>query len=443
MSKYFLPLFFLYTFILSIAYSYDGTLTYEKFYRLNQPAYRSNSGDWIGLSYTGTKPIEKVDTYLSGDLRLYFQDNNSLNYSLQEAYGSYRAEKFKFSMGRMILDWNQNEKYWMLGLLNGNQAFTLLSDEEEGLTGILLQKSIDQFDFEFFMSYVFIPQVNPSTKFVNGQVESHSEWMRLPPKYTVVNGTTVPIFYKVKKIDYSKIVFNKSLGLNTKYNWRNGGLQAFAIYKPENKLRINAEAYYDNVTLNQVVVEADPTVNHHAYYGLQLFQEFGDVKFRGGLSYVDPNAKLGKDIPLFEINNSRKTFTSDYFTIAPRYDREAYSHVSANLYRHKYDISLNYIHLLSNNIRGADDFFSDAVKWKRCFGFAFTYYFNDAFNILVDLKYDTARFDNILKGELKYNYKKQIYLALGLEMLKAPTSDSYWSYYRANDTIYSSLGLYF
>jgi hypothetical protein len=414
--------------------SYEGVLTYQKLIRLNTPLYHSNAGDWLDLSYTDDAPIsqKKLDSFLKGEVRLYFEDNNTINYSLQEAYYRYLGETYTLTVGRKILDWNTNEKYWMLGYLNGNQAFTLLSDEEEGLAGILYNKKYYDFDFDIFLSYLFIPQLNPGVTFKNGKVESHSEWMRMPPRATIVNGSAVPIYYKVKDINYAKILLNKSFGFNLKYKWRNGGLAAFVIYKPENKLRINAEAYYDNITLNQVVAEADPTVNHHAYFGLQLFQEFGDVKVRGGISYVDPNASIGKDIPVFEIKNSRTSFDSPYFKVSPQYTKEAYTHMSANLSRQKYDLSVNYIHLISGKARKADDFFSDTVKWKRAFGFRATYYITDAFSIMADLKYDIARFDNILKGELKYNYNKKVYVSLGLEMLKAP-----------DDTLYLAAGLYF
>ena len=190
------------------------------------------------------------------------------------------------------------------------------------------------------------------------------------------------------------------------------------------------------------MVDANPTVNHHAYYGAQNFQDFGDVKMRGGLTYSDPNARLGRDFPV-DINNARKNFKSDYFTINPRYEREAYSLISANLDRKSYVLSLNYIHLLTNNTRGSDDFFSDTVKWKRAVGGSVTYFFNDSLNILVDVKYDLARYDNILKSEIKYNWRNKVTLALGVEILKAPTTSSYWSYYRDNDLMYSSLGVFF
>jgi hypothetical protein len=161
------------------------------------------------------------------------------------------------------------------------------------------------------------------------------------------------------------------------------------------------------------------------------------------VSYVDPNAKLGKDF-LVDISNGRKTFKSEYFNINPRYDKEAYAHMSLNYDKHrKYKLTLNYIHLISGNIRGNDDFFSDTVKWKSTIGGGIQYFFNDSFDAAVDLKYDLIRSDNIIKGEVKYNYQKHITLALGLEILKAPDDASYWSYYRTNDTLYSTVGFIF
>lgn len=418
-------------------------ITYEKFYRLNKPIYRSDSGDWLNFSFKTDKAIKDWDTFAMGDARFYFQDEGAFNYSIQEAYGVYQTQNFKVNIGRQILDWNTNEKYWSLGFLNGLQSFTLLSTEEEGVTGIVVSKTVGNFEFNILGSYLFIPQINPSIGFKNGEVKSRSEWVRLPPRKTIVSNLEVPISYSVADYQVEKIVFNKSLGANVRYFWESGGVSAFAIYKPENKLRVNASAYYDNLVTNKVIVTADPTINHHAYYGFQTFHSFGDIKARGGVSYVDPNAKLGKDF-LIDITNARKTFKSDFFNINPRYDKEAYAHVSLNYDKSKnYKLSLNYIHLLTEDVRGNDDFFSDTVKWKSTFGGGFQYFFNDHFDVAIDLKYDVIRKDNIVKGEAKYTHNQWLSLALGLEVLKAPDNNSYWSFYRTNDTLYSTIGLVF
>lgn len=425
-------------------FAHEGTVTYEKYHRLNTPAYRSDSGDWIGISYDDDTPKKKLDTFVMGDLRFYFQDNNSFNYSIQEAYVRYNTDQYRLTLGRKILNWNQNEKYWALGYLNPVQSFTLLSTEEEGLVGIHGEKDFGDFEVDVLLSYLFIPQINPKMDIKDGIVKSRSEWMRLPPRYAKISGRVEPIYYKLNPYSISKILLNKSLGANLKYKWAKGAASVFAIYKPENKLRANAIAYYDNITLRQPVVEAAPTVNHHGYYGVEVSHTFGDLLGRGGLSYVDPNARLGKDFPV-AITNGRESqsYEQTGVVINPKYEKEAYAHLSANLDRDIYALSLNYIHTLTKVTRSNDDFSSDAVKWMRAVGGTFTYYFTDDFSILMDMKYDLARFDNIVKGEIKYSYKHKVNVAFGLEMLKAPTNSSYWSYYRADDTVYSSIGFYF
>lgn len=439
----------IFTFILlatTHSWSSEIEISYEKYLRLNQPLYRSDSGDLVGFSFESTPTEGTWDTFLKGQGRFYFQDDNALNYSLQEAYLKYsnREQRFEVSIGRRILDWNPNEKYWSLGFLNANQAFTLLSQEEEGVTGLLFKKTWDNVELELLGSYLFIPQLNPAIDFENGNVKSRSEWVRLPPRKTVLTGVEIPISYNVANYQVEKIVFNKSLGANLRY-WLNdvSGLSLFAIYKPENKLRINASAYYDNLVTGKVIVTADPTVNHHAYYGFTLFHGWEKTKLLGGFSYVDPNAKLGKDF-LIDISNARKTFRSDFFTINPRYDKEVYSHASLNYVEPKsFEVGLNYIHLFSEDIRGNDDFFSDTVKWKSTLGLMFKYYWLDRLSTLFDLKYDLKRKDNIVKAEAIYLFESQIRVSAGLEMLKAPKNSSYWSYYRTADTLYTQIGYVF
>jgi len=426
----------------SISCAGDVSLSYEKFLRLNKPPVRSTSGDWIGIGYETEPSIRQLDYYLLGDVRFYFQDEGAFNYSLREAYVQYQTEDFRLKVGRQILDWNTNEKYWALGYLNALQSFTLLGTEEEGVTEVLYTQAIGPVEFDFVFSYFFIPQLNPQIDIKNGEVESKSEWVRLPPKRTVINGFEVPIYYAKADVNVNDIIFNKSVGGNIKYKWDDGAISFFSIYKPENKLRINASAYYDNIVLNKVVVEADPTVNHHAYYGSQIYHRYGDLLGRIGLSYVDPNARLGKDFPL-DIRNARRTFTSEFFTINPRYEKEGYAHMSLNLDRKSYKLSANYIQLITENTRGQDDFFSDAVKWRQTVGGSVLYSYDDFFSIFLDIKYDLKRKDNILKTEAKYAFTNSFSMTLGAEVLKAPLDESYWSSYRTNDTVYSAVGYFF
>ena len=60
-----------------------------------------------------------------------------------------------------------------------------------------------------------------------------------------------------------------------------------------------------------------------------------------------------------------------------------------------------------------------------------------------DFRYDLARKDQIVKAEGSYTFLNRATLNIGMELIKSPQDNSYWSAYRANDTVYSSLRFLF
>jgi len=424
----------------------EGNVSFEKFYRVNIPEKTSNSQDWFELNLNDHAEDTSSAYKYDADLRVFISDDYDRNYSLSEAWYNTKLNHFNLTVGRQILDWHPNEEFWQLGSLNGVQGFALLDTKREGLLGAEIEAQItENWNVNLFISYLYVPTLNPVLDVENGKITSTSEWVRLPPTQTRISGRTVGIHYDLKYPDLSDIVFKKSLGIQSGYSWGSGKLSGFAIYKPENKLRINAEASYDS-TIDKVAVVADPVVNHHLVLGTQIEQVVMDVKFIAGMEVTDPNAKLGKDFEILDplkLKENNRTFTSEYFSIEPNYDRESYFHSSANWSNDTMGLSFNYIKLLSSNVRGSDDFFSDTVKWKSAVGVGYSYLINDYFNISGVFRYDLSRKDNILKNEIGINLDQSVHLILGLELLKAPLQESYWSAYRANDTVYSSLNYTF
>ena len=100
-NRYLLHSFLLLTILMNPLSAHESSVTYEKFYRLNSPLYRSDSGDLINFSYE-SGPIDnnkKLDVFGMGDLHLYFQDNDAINYSLQEGYARYKGDAFQLFVG--------------------------------------------------------------------------------------------------------------------------------------------------------------------------------------------------------------------------------------------------------------------------------------------------------------------------------------------------------
>lgn len=426
-----------------------GSFSFEKFHRLNNPTYQNNFNEWAGVSVRGNGDFKHLRATFDSDFRFFFNKSNDINYSVSEANLEYSDSTRRFVVGRQLLDWNVNEHYWMLGNMNAQQGMQLLSEKQEGLIGLYAERKFDErFKLSIFFSYLYVPPLNPGINVEDGKISSNSEWVRRPPEFTIIENKKVPIRYNINMPEISDVVFKKSLGLRQSYSWGNGEISSFLIYKPENKIRANADAALEqddkgDYTIN---VTANPIINHHMIYGVQIRQDFGDVKTVTGLDITDPNAKLGKDFEIIDpvkMKEGNRTFSSEYFSIEPAYDRESYFHSTAYIDRASYDILLSYIQLLSDNKRGNDDFYSDAVKWKQAFGGKIRYFITDNFNISADLKYDIARKDNILKLETAFKFAPAADFRVGAELIKSPQENSYWSAYRAHDTIYTQLRFLF
>lgn len=425
-----------------------GSVSYEKFQRLNDPTRKSEYDDWAQIEITGESKLWNAKTYGEFSARSYVTKETAFNFSVPEAYIEFHNEEQRVSVGRQILNWNENENYWLLSTLNPNQGFYLLSEKKEGLVGVQYDYKFSRnVDLSLFFSYFYVPSTNPSLEVENGNVTSKSEWAKLPPKYTVLEGNTLPLYYSINMPDiYNDVIKNKSLGfrLSATNDTKDAEISAFFMYKPENSLRMNADARYDQ-DRDLVAVDASPLVNHHMYYGLQYKQQMGDVQLVAAIDVNDPTAKFGNDFAVVDFSREEdKKFESEYFTIAPNYNKESYASISLNVNQGYYMISFNYINLVNDYERASDDFYSDTSKWKNTFGTRGRYYFTDTFNVMGDIKYDIERKDIILKSEATYGFwKNTASLNIGAELIKSPLKKSYWSAYRANDTIYTSLKFQF
>jgi hypothetical protein len=340
-----------------------------------------------------------------------------------------------------VLDWHGNEKFWQLGHVNGLRGFRLMDQKREGLTGFHYRNKDGRLYSKMFFSIFYIPTLNPRLKVEEGRVSSNADWVKKPPKRTLIAEKEVDIFYDLNDPSLKEIFLQKSLGLNMSYHFDEGKISGFALYKPETNLRINAEAYFDPA-LGEVVVNANPVANHHAVFGAEFEQKFGlDKTGLLGITYIDPNSKLGKDFDSLSIEfNRNSTFESDFFKIEPQYNEELYIHASLIWDRPTFQLSFHGLKYLSDHEKGSDDFYSETVKWKNSLGVGSLYSFNDRHSIAATIRYDISRKDNLLNTEYQYKPWKSTWISVGAEMIKSPQIESYWSAYRANDTGYFNIG---
>lgn len=423
----------------------QAVLSYETFQRLSTPQNQDGASNWFTLNFQTEKVKRRFDTYLDLSVRFYHGKDKYIA-SLPQGYLCLKNDNEELVIGRKILNWNPSEKFWGLGQLNALQSFTLLGQEQEGLTGIHYEYQTRSFRAAILASYLYVPQMNPSLSVKDGKVSSNTDWVKLPPSKTVVNDQVVPIYYDIKKPDAAEVVLQKSLGANLAYLWNDGSLSAYGIFKPENKLRMNAEAYYDQ-KLDQVRVKADPFANHHLVYGLHADQKLArDVTVQTGMQMTDPTVQLGSDLAFLKDKTNtqkRNEFESKYFSIKPKYEKEAYAYASAVFDQSVFDLSLNAIELLTDNQKSSDDLMSDTVKWHRAVGLGLDYDITENFSMNLAAQYDLLMADSLVRNEYSYRFMREMSLAMGLEMVNSLRTESYWSSYRTNDTVYSTLSYTF
>jgi hypothetical protein len=429
------------------AFSAHGLeLHFHRYHRLNEPLFQTRTQDWFGLEIDRAHQLSFAKSlYLKANLRYYRVDGN-FNYSLPEAHWNYRDRVNELTIGRKIVDWNPGEAYWGLNNgLNGRQGFTLLGQEQEGLTGVHFDRRFGRVGTRFFMSYLHIPSLNPSTDIRGGEIITRSEWVRRPPERTSFRGVELDIFYELDRPSIDDVIFKKSLGAAIDYTWDNGHILFFSIYKPENNLRANAFVEGILTEENRVIIKAEPIVNHHVMIGGHVLHRFDQTTVMVGFDITDPNASLGADFDVLdpvELREANRIFETDDFVIEPSYERESYARTSVTHEWPGLRLGLSYIRLMSKNFRG-DDFFTDTVKWKSAAGLYGDYSFADGFLVAFDYKYDFSRKDEVLKAEASYTWPIGLSFLVGGELLKAPNTDSYWTVYRANDTAYARLSYQF
>ncbi|MCK5883925.1 MAG: hypothetical protein KAG61_09565 [Bacteriovoracaceae bacterium] len=407
---------------------------------------QAQDSDWLSLSFDSKFKKRRYQGFMDADVRLYTGSSNYL-YSIPEAFIGHRTRHSTISVGRKIVDWNSADAVWELGNINGMQGFNLLGDKQEGLFGLHAERELSKnWNIKFYGSALYVPSLNPGYEVKGGKVTSNTPWMSAPPSQMRMNGVDTPINYELGQYSVSDIIFQESLGGNLAYSWGGGAVSVYGMYKPENKLRINAEGKLSK-DAKQVNVAVSPKVNHHFIYGVGVNQKVGrKVQVSGGLEIIDPNSDLKSDLGLGVVNptlikNNKRDFNTDYIVVEPSYQRQSYLHMGAKYVSSICKMGVNYLYNLAE--RSGDAVFGDAVKWHNAVGVSVDYDFNDNLSMLFDFKYDMEMGDNVIKKEVSYRFLNQMSIAVGLELLKAPRDDSYWSAYRENDTVYSNFGYSF
>jgi hypothetical protein len=427
----------------AVSTNQDLGLSYKNIQLFNKTSpstgYLETNQNWFQADYL----YRFERSYISGKIDAGTRINPSTQHfdvSLPEAYLSYTGiAGDKYILGRKVLDWNSSEKFWQLEHLNGQRSFNLMDDKQEGALGLMIDNPSGSFRSQFFISYFFVPTLTPHLDVENGNVITNSGWYKLPPNRANTNFGTYDLYFDVERPNSRDVFLHKSLGVHLSYAFSNGlSLSGYSLYKPEPRLRLNAAVEY--VENRTAYVNTTAAVNHHFISGGEIKWEINEnYTAHAGATYVDPSARLAGDFDSLtaKLSTEQKEFSNRYIKIDPKFESEFYTHASLSYVQPIYSLTVHGLKYLTNHDQGSDEVYSETTKWDTAGGLIGTYALTEQLMAAVQLRYDFVRKDNLLRGDMNYSPFNRFIIGMSLETLKAPKKESYWSPYRAQDTVTS------
>jgi len=412
-----------------------GRLTYSYLGRVNTPLQENIGNQFIEFDMADGRDSDGLDTVYSAQFR-HYPSGQSQIFSVPEAYIRTQVGKHEWAVGRKIIPWQRNDKFWALGEVNPIRAFNLIETNREGIMGIHYRMKSKNWELMVQVSPVNIPQVNPTFKAKDGNIEGKNEWSYPPPEYVRFRDNDVPIHYTLVYPDMKDILLKSSASLSLDYKFDQGKIGIYGGHKPETGIRVNATGFYEQFDEERALVKAKPFVNNHFFWGGSFDYQFNSHKEMD--SWV---ASVGIEgvIPEIGIDDS---FEFQALKIQPNYERLTYTTMSLSYESSYTSFALNGLYLIDGDTIDTN-VFAKKPKWRRALGASAKWSPAASLHFNTLYRYDVKTEDMTLMSEAQYFWSKHIALTGGVQLVNAPKDYSFWAPYRSNDTIYSRLSFIF
>ncbi len=260
---------------------------------------------YLSARFSILREAPKYDLALDASAGTFFSRRQS-NFFVNEAYASYKMSALKAYIGRKKADWSELDHRWQLGLWQSRQALDTLRPEEQGLVGVFLDHSTDDFQILGYASPIFIPTMGPEVREEGGSLVSDSRWYRQPSSSYNFNDRINSISYSLKIPDTLRLVGNPGAGLTSRLGSKEHGawMVTSAGYKPVSDLLLKRQIV-KSTSSDKIDVTVSPDVTHHAIGSVDLGYTFEDLKM--SVSYLedrpqtktpDPDWAIQKILPI-------------------------------------------------------------------------------------------------------------------------------------------------
>lgn len=362
---------------------------------------------------------------------------------VNETYVSYKAAAVKASLGRKKEEWSELDHRWQLGLWQPRQAVDTLRPEEQGLVGVFLDHSTDDFQVLAFGSPIAIPSMGPDIREENGSLVSDSRWYRVPSQYTF-NNRVNSISYSLDVPEAERLAMNAGGAMMVRVGSKSKGPWSVlsAGYKPVNDLILKRQVF-KAISEDKVDVKVSPDVTHHAIGSLDVGYSFESVKVSA--SYLEDRPDIKKPDPEWAIQELLpiKAYSAaiDFF-----WD---------DILSRSLGLQLSYLKIEGGGIQdithdGSNDdvtLFDQRMKFTNATAIQIetqiAQIFRRALVTRLRYLYDYDQRGSLLSTEFMYYPSQKWAVVVGADILGVQDEDykpsSFLNQYRANDRVYGGM----
>jgi hypothetical protein len=226
------------------------------------------------------------------DAEFKISPNHPKAYALssQNLYYGERDQSYesplRFSYGRRLVGWSGLDEMWGLGAFEPNDSWDRLRSTSQGLTGIFGYTETQKFNFRFFLSYLFLPELTPNTVIENNRFSyEHPQATSSGPQTINLGNRLVPLGYQLEIPSLTKIIFRPSFAFMMETKREIPFHAKFAYgYLPLNYFPIALDA---TLYSTQAIVTLHPRLLQHHVYNGELAYRFSNSISSGFTALVD------------------------------------------------------------------------------------------------------------------------------------------------------------
>lgn len=395
-------------------------------------------GDVTGNQYWGDLNLEyngggASDLVKKFSFATRVNDEEQIMFSVPEAFVKYEGDDSALSLGRSVLEWGYLDALWGFGKINNRKNFDYFEPGLEGLTGLLYEKNSDGMSFALFGSVLYIPEMNPGQEYDKdeGTITCKNAWCRPQSKTVPFNGNDVPIFYDIDYPEVSEVIFRYSAGARLALDIGDrAGLEVFGIRKPENQLSVAAEIYYEDGT---GFVDVTPQIYYQDVLGANIKLNVTEriMIYGGGLSVTPNTYPDGSDPQIV------------YTGLKPNKKKEEYLGGGAFYAGGSLKAGVHYVARVSDYDL-ENDLMVEYPRWNQAVNFNISSTLTRKISVAFDHKLDMLTDDRLTMFSAGYLVSPDMLASLGVNVVGTSSdTESFWSDFSNNDSVYGSLKVKF